>query len=69
MSKFDIFIRTIIAIIGEIFQIKVTIIKYMLGFIWITYRTIRGKNFINMFHKLNSDFVREIKASLHVIFN
>lgn len=69
MNKFDNFIKVIIAIIGETFEMGVTIIKYMLGLIWITYRTIRGKNFTNMFHKLNRDFINEIKVSLNIIIN
>lgn len=67
MNKPDKIIRTIIAIIGETLAVITTLVKYMLGIIWITYRSFRGKNFKRMFRKLNRYCVNELKISWDVI--
>lgn len=69
MKVLDKIIRTILALIGETFHVITNIIKYVLGFIWILYGLIRGKDFNKLFHHLNNSFVHELKASLNVILD
>lgn len=64
----DKFIRTILAIVGESLEIIVTVIKYVLGLIWVIYSFIRRKNYKKRFRNLNNYFVTELKASLNFMF-
>lgn len=67
MNIADKIIRTVIAIIGETFAVITTLVKYVLAMIWITYRTMRGKNFKKMIRRANRHFVYELKLSWMVI--
>ena len=63
----DDFVRTVLGIIGAVFEICNFLICYIIGLIWVLYLTIRKHNFKKMFTKLNKNAVQEFKSILSVI--
>lgn len=61
MKKFDKFIRLLLAIFGESFDLLAVIVKYILGLLWTGYSAIRGKNFKKVFDHLNYHASEDLK--------
>lgn len=60
-------VRTVLAIIGTISEMINFVVCSILGFIWLIYKTIRGKNFKKMFAKFKQDAAKELKSIISVI--
>lgn len=63
----DKFVRTVLAIIGAVFEIIAFAICYILGLVWVLYLAIRKRNYKKVFTKLNKGAAKEFKSIISVI--
>lgn len=59
MKTIDKIVRTLLCLIGMIFQVIATSIGYITGIIWTGYMAIRGRNYKKVFTTLNDHVARD----------